>query len=65
MPPVAPPAPVAPEGQRAVLLESRLDPADPEAVSRFLAQAREALQGGASGAKGKLVRVALVREEDL
>ncbi len=63
-PPVTPPQPPLPPQPpvppRSVLLKSRVNVADADAVSRFLAQVRKAL----SDEGDKSINVALVREED-
>lgn len=59
--PPQPPEPPKPEPKKAkVLLQRKLNPADPDAISSFLGEVRKAFaeQGTAS------IRIALVREED-
>lgn len=58
--PPQPPPPEPPGALRAVLLKSRLNPSDADAVSRFLAQVRKSLEDQGT----KSINVALVREED-
>lgn len=58
--PASPAAPVQPGGNPRVLYESRIDPRDPDSVTRLLAEVRKALGRITEGP----VKVALVRVED-
>lgn len=61
-PPQPPPQPPPPPPVTSVkvLLQRQLSPADPDAISSFLAEVRKAL----AGQGGTSIRIALVREED-